>query len=397
MSRKTGNVSSAHSRAVPPRPRVLVVSISYSEPGLRRQIQELANRIDVRLVAPRRAHVLVFPDLEVADDGSGLMVTYPRVGLFGSQFLLRSLSLGLRRYRPDVVHVDFEPWSVIFWQVRLAAFLFARDAVVICGAKKNTYRRYPGLRGRAKLLVAKAGLASTDHVMAASRMTARMFSKELGVSDDRLSVTTHVGIDTAKFAPEHAVANSPAAGAGDGIRVGYCGRLSAQKGVLDLLEAIEVCRGEFPQLQLELLGAGELEEMLNQLAASRPWLRVSGSVASDDLVPFFRSLDLYVLPARVLPDHEEHDAHAMLQALACGVPVVATRSGIIPEILGDGTGVIVEPAPASLRDGIARMLSDPACRDRFAARSRTKAVESFAFDAVASTKVDVYRRVLARR
>ena len=99
----------------------------------------------------------------------------------------------------------------------------------------------------------------------------------------------------------------------------------------------------------------------------------------------------------MLPDHEEHDAHAMLQALACGVPVVATRSGIIPEILGDGTGVIVDPGPASLSDGIGQMLSDRACRDRYAARSRSKAVESFAFDAVANTKIAVYRRVLEAR
>ena len=180
------------------------------------------------------------------------------------------MSLGLRRYRPDVVHVDFEPWSAIFWQVRLAAFLFARDAVVICGAKKNTYRRYPGFRGRAKFILAKAGLASTDHVMAASRMTARMFSRELGVSDDRVTVTTHVGIDAARFAPQDADAE-PSVNE-DGIRVGYCGRLSAQKGVLDLLDAVEISRAEFPQLQLELVGAGELEDTLKQLAVSRPWL-----------------------------------------------------------------------------------------------------------------------------
>ena len=86
------------------------------------------------------------------------------------------------------------------------------------------------------------------------------------------------------------------------------------------------------------LGTRSLGDRLRAMTDDSPWLTVHDWVPVDEVADFMRGLDVYVLPARNLPDHQEHDAHALLQALACGVPCIATRSGIVPEISATAPG-----------------------------------------------------------
>jgi glycosyltransferase involved in cell wall biosynthesis len=382
-------VSAAASRGNPA--RVLIVSHDYAEAGLRRQVEALARLLDVRVVTPSRAEVLVFPDHETVADR--LTRTYPRLSLFGHQYLMASPSLGMREHRPELIYATYDPWSAVFWQVLAAAAAFAPRALVVSGVKKNTYRRYPGARGRAKDAVAGAGIARVDHFIAASEMTARLYERVHGVAADAVSVAPRVGVDTAVFSPR-----------AEGIRrgaplvVGYCGRLSELKGVPDLVDAVARARAAGADVELELLGAGELRDGLRVRAGVTPWLRVRDAVPSDEVAGFMRALDIYVLPARVLPDHEEHDAHALLQALSCGLPAIGTTSGIIPEVLDGADDALVEPAdPDALAAAIASLAVDPDRRERLAARGRRLAEERYSLDRVAARYAEVFNRLLARR
>ncbi|MCH9050398.1 MAG: glycosyltransferase, partial [Proteobacteria bacterium] len=100
----------------------------------------------------------------------------------------------------------------------------------------------------------------------------------------------------------------------------------------------------------------------------------------------------------VLPDHEEHDAHALLEALATGVASIGARSGIIPEILGDGSGLLVEPgSPDSLAAALSTLAGDEILRDSLGRRGRKKAIESFSLEAIARRKIQVYEDALHDR
>lgn len=371
-----------------PRPRVLLIAHGYSEPTLREQVAALRAHVDVTLVAPRRSRALVFEDVRVHDDD--LTVTYPRISLSAYQYLLRTPTLGLRA-RPDVVHVDYDVWSSIYWQARLLAWLWSRGTVVVVGVKKNTFRRYPGWRGAVKRAIARLGARGCDHVVAASGMAAAMVTRELGVPASRVSVVTHVGVDPAQFAP------SPSrTGGADEVVVGYCGRLAAHKGLLDLVAAVEQVRATGRRVRVRLLGAGDLEDRLRLLARDRPWLEVLAPVPVAGVPAFLAGLDAYVLPARVLPDHEEHDGHALLQAMSCGLPVLATRSGIVPEILSDRvTGMLAPPDdPAGLAAVLLDLLDDPALRARLGAAARDEVLERYAVEVVARAKAQAYTTVL---
>ncbi len=84
---------------------------------------------------------------------------------------------------------------------------------------------------------------------------------------------------------------------------------------------------------------------------------------------------------------------AMLDAMACGTPVVATRAGGIPEVIVDGeSGVLVPPHDASaLAGAIIRLLADPDRRARLAAAGRQRVVDEFSVDRMVTATIDVYR------
>jgi len=372
-------------------PRVLLVSHDYAEAGLRRQVDAFATRLDVRFVTPRRAQALVFADHRPRLDERTR--AYPRLSLFGHQYLMLTPTLGMREHRPELIYVTYDPWSAIFWQVVAEAMAFAPRAVLVCGVKKNTFRHYPGVRGRMKGAIARAGVGRIDHFVAASDMAARLYQRVHGVAGEDVSVVTRVGVDVDVFRPRGGGPRTDAA-----LTVGYCGRLSEDKGVTDLVEAVAMARAGGAELELELLGAGALREALRERSRGCLWLRVHDAVPSDQVAGFMRALDLYVLPARVLPDHEEHDAHALLQALSCGLPAIGTTSGIIPEVLDDPDDVLVAPGdPRALASALAALASDSDRRGRLAVRGRRVAEERYSLRRVADAHAAVFDRLLAAR
>ena len=124
-------------------------------------------------------------------------------------------------------------------------------------------------------------------------------------------------------------------------------------------------------------------------------MEILPAVSLTEVSDFLRGLDIFVMPSRNLPDHQEHDAHALIEALANGLPCVGTRSGIIPEILGDGTGCIVDPEnPAELARVLKGLILNPAYRNELGLRGRQKAIQEFALDTLASKKVNIFKRVI---
>jgi len=283
----------------------------------------------------------------------------------------------------------------MFWQAVLARRLCARTAQVVCHVKKNTYREHGGLVGLLKRIAAVSGIRQVDHFTATSAMTARMYRSLFRIPADRISVITQVGVDTEAFRPtskelSRCTARGP-------IVVGYCGRLSLEKGVTDLIEAVDICRRDASvDLRLRLVGSGPLEDELRRQAAGSQWLETHSAVPNAEVPDFLAGLDIFVLPSRVTPDHEEHDAQVLLEALAAGVPAVGARSGIVPEILGDGTGCLVESAdPPDLARAIHRLVHDDERRATLRATGREKAKQKFALAPVTRRRIEVYERVRA--
>jgi glycosyltransferase involved in cell wall biosynthesis len=222
-------------------------------------------------------------------------------------------------------------------------------------------------------------------------MTRDLYVKTFGVPFSKIDVVTHLGVDTEHFRPD------PSKRCPDSRRavVGYCGRMDNAKGVIDLVEAVKLCRTQTGlSIELRLCGSGALFHDLEAMKGALDWLTVKPSVPNAEIADFMRELDVFVLPSRVLPDHQEHDAHALLEAMATGLPCIATRSGINPELLGDGTGVVVRPSDvADIAKALGELIENVRLRQHLGSQAREKALKEFDIKVVAHRKARIFQEM----
>jgi glycosyltransferase involved in cell wall biosynthesis len=180
----------------------------------------------------------------------------------------------------------------------------------------------------------------------------------------------------------------------DDFVVGHLGAFTHEKGQDVALDAALALEGRLPNLRLVLGGEGplrkspEIQERVRRLAG-RAFL--PGFIA--DRAAFFAALDLFVMPSR-----SEAWGLAALEAMAYAVPVVASNTGGLPEIVSEGdTGWLVEPGDASaLADAIAAAASDPASLRLIGLRARERA-RRFSIEETAARTEAFYRRLLEQR
>jgi glycosyltransferase involved in cell wall biosynthesis len=179
------------------------------------------------------------------------------------------------------------------------------------------------------------------------------------------------------------------------LAIGYCGRFDPDKGVLELVEAVRSSRkSNGLELQLHLLGRGSLQETLARAQDEEPWIRLFEPVPHHQVPRFLQNLDMFVLPSRVSPDREEHDAHGLVEAMAVGLPCIGTRSGIIPQLLAGGAGFLV-PANSTqeLAQALATLATDPGKRASLGRKARETALANHALDSLAANKAAIFKRL----
>jgi glycosyltransferase involved in cell wall biosynthesis len=161
----------------------------------------------------------------------------------------------------------------------------------------------------------------------------------------------------------------------------FLGMLTAAKGVHDLLAAWRTVLASLPEARLVLAGAGDIDSVKRSARALGigAAVEIPGWVDADGKMRLLRQASVLVLPS-----HHEALPMAILEAMAAGVPVVATRVGGIPGAVDHGrSGLLVPPAaPESLAQALLAVLGDPGRRAAMGAAAREKALGTFSADVV---------------
>lgn len=199
-------------------------------------------------------------------------------------------------------------------------------------------------------------------------------------------------IDTARFAPRPATAPAPARPALMAI-----GRLERRKGTDVLLQAMARVWQQFPDVDVYLPGGEGDFTRADLLAlvppAQRPRVIFPGFLAHSALPDLYRAMRLYVAPTQY-----ETFGYTVLEAMACGLPVVASQVGAVPELVADGrTGTLVPFRDAeALAAAIRALLADPARAAALGQAGRQKAL-SYQLDMVGPTLESFYRQLVQKR
>lgn len=365
--------------------RVLLVSKACLVGAYQRKLEEIAAfpDIDLTVIVPpewrepggatvrlERAHVTGYELLAepMMFNGYFHLHFYPRLGRHFAQV------------RPQVVHIDEEPYNLATFQ---AMWLTRRHkARALFFTWQNLNRRYSfpfNWIERYNLRCAHFGIAGNHEAMDVWR--AKGFAGPM-------RVIPQFGVDPDVFKPQLPPE------AERGFVIGCVARLIKGKGVDVLLRAAAGLPGEW---RAYVLGVGPLRESLVSLARE---LGLADRVVFDTPIPstqmpaYLGGLDTLVLPSRTCPNWKEQFGRVLVEAMACGVPVIGSTCGEIPQVIGDAGLIFPEDDVEALRAALLRLQCDIALRRELAKRGRARVLANYTQNQVAAATVEVYRQMM---
>ncbi len=285
----------------------------------------------------------------------------------------------LARLQPDVVHADEEPYNLATFQaVRAARRLGAK---VVFYTWQNLYRRLP-LPFR---LMESYAYAHSSYAITANQDAVGVLRRK-GYRGP-LAVIPGFGVDPELFRPpDSSQAPRP-------FTIGYVGRLVPQKGLLDLLAAAAGLGGDW---RLSLVGDGPLRDELLARAAAlglADRVEIRAEVPSTEVPAVLAGFDTLVLPSISTPSWKEQFGRVLIEAMACGVPVVGSDSGEIPHVIGEAGLVFPEGKADRLGACLARLAADPAERRRLGRLGRERVLAHYTQARIAEATFRVYQEL----
>ena len=369
--------------------RILMISKALVAGTSQRKLEELAKCPDVELT-------LVTPPYWQSDDGSKLMlerlytngyhmiVTPMRLnGNFHLHYYPRLAAI-MRETRPDVVHIDEEPYNFATFQaMRLANKQRAR---ALFFTWQNLYRDYPPPFRQMELY----NYRHARTAIAGNREAADVLKRK-GYTGP-IHIIPQFGFDTEIY--KRAEPRQPRA-SGAPFIIGFVGRIKPDKGLHILVDALALLPDS---CRLVFIGSGPMRGELEQQAARlglTDRVTFKGSVPTYDIPGEMQHLDALVLPSVTRPNWKEQFGRTLAEAMACETPVIGSRSGEIPYVIGDAGLTFDEGNAQELAACIRQLLDDPDLDARLADKGRQRVLENYPQERIARQTYDVYKEMLA--
>jgi len=368
--------------------RVLMISKALVAGTSQRKLEELAKCPGVELT-------LVTPPYWQSDDGSKQMLE--RLYTDGYRMIVTDMALNgnfhlhyypklgeiMREVRPEVVHIDEEPYNfATFHAMRLAQ---QQQAHALFFTWQNLYRRYPPPFRQIELYNYK----HTAAALAGNREAADVL-KQKGYAGP-VHIIPQFGFDTDIYRRSEL---RPTRAAHDPFTLGFIGRLKEEKGLPLMVEALtylpEYCRVLF-------VGNGPMKSILQEQATR---LNVADrvifkpGVSTHEVPREMERLDVLVLPSLTRPNWKEQFGRVLPEAMSCETPVIGSSSGEIPYVIGDAGLVFNEGDAQELSACVKRLLDDPVFYADLAKRGRQRVLEHYTQGQIARQTYEVYREMI---
>jgi glycosyltransferase involved in cell wall biosynthesis len=301
----------------------------------------------------------------------------------------------IRRLNPDILCIQ-SYWGMLGLACLLSPSLRRIPKTVTIHGIISGYKGI-GLRFVAALLNCFSQCITSiaaQRILSVSRLDIPRI-ESWGVDRDKIEYVPN-GVDSTKFAPVSPIVKerlrTELGYPKDRIVVLFLAYLRAAKGVDVFLDAIEKARRIDPDLFFVIAGDGPLKDYVRTEIESSNLgvsVRMLGFVEEELLPSVYASTDIYVLPSFL-----EGMPVSLLQAMSCGLPVIATPVGDVPEIVKDDVNGIIVNVGSSLElsEAIVRLGRDAHLRDRMGAASR-KTVVGYDLDSIAKTCEGIYQTV----
>jgi glycosyltransferase involved in cell wall biosynthesis len=290
------------------------------------------------------------------------------------------LGEAMRRFQPDIVHIDEEPYNLSAWQALWHAKRVGAKSLFF--SWQNIRREYPPPFAWGERWM----LRNVDYALAGTESAAEVWRAK-GYTG-KIAVIAQFGVDPDLFQPAPTRPNRP-------FTIGCVARLVPEKGLIVLLQAVAKLSGDW---RLRIVGGGPLREHLEALAGE---LGIAAQVSflsqlpSTEMPAQYHQLDTLAVPSLTTPTwKEQFGPRATVEAMASGVAVVGSDSGAIPNVIGDAGLVVPEGDADALAAALARLMHDAALRAELGAKGRERVLARYTQAGIAEATVKVYAEMV---
>lgn len=345
---------------------ISTLEVGGAQRGMERLLGPLCEDYAVTVVALRGLDGAIVPDLPKAVEVVDLDVRHPWHGV------------RLRRLHRELRNTDVLVCSMFHASIVGNAFGSVAPVPTIL-----TWRHLEAYERPFRERLYGWSIRQSDRVLADSEAVTEILERRYGSLADRIHTVPIAGVDTERYVPQSR--------SGDGTTiVGILGRLVQQKNH-DAVLAVADCLRDEP-IRFEIAGKGPREQELRRRVEQLDLKNIRFKGFVDDVPTFLNGLDIYVQPS-----HNEGLCITAVEAMACGLPVVAYAVGGLTETVVAGeTGYLVEPGDEGrLAERIRSLLVDPELRSRLGTAGRERVIEQYSRDVLVSRFREALESALA--
>ncbi len=377
--------------------RVLVISHSAAQITYHRKFEEISkyNNIQINVLIPEKwVENTIILYARTYENGnlsfhSGKVI-FPG---YGSRFFfLNGIIKHFHEFKPNIIHLEEEPWSLCALQVLILRRIF-------CPKSKLIFRTSLSIPAKQKLdlIVSKIErftFKESDYAFILSKragdiLTQKGYRKGMMVSPN--------GVDSKLFKKMEVNDLRDQLGIKpDDFVIGYVGRLMKMKGLDTLLKAFSLLSNK-DTLRLLIVGSGEYKQdmllLASQLGISDK-LILKDAIPAEDVPRYMNCLNVLVLPSITTPGWVEFFGRVLVEAMMCEVPVIGSSSGEIPNVVGDSGLIFQEGNEVDLKDKLNLIIDDNNLKCTLIKRGKARASSLFTWESIAKDTYDLYCSLL---
>jgi len=368
--------------------RIMHVVDGLGQGGMENGLENLIERLD-----PKRFEHVVYAVRQLGPTVDRIPKERVRVMYLGKKdtdlLQVGALVRGIREVSPDIVHS--RNWGAV---EAVVAGKWTRSCAVVHsehGIESDPNAKEPWRRRCFRRLAFQLA----DQVVSVSYQLRDLHARRTGFAAHRITVI-HNGVDNRRFYPDseaRARVRQELGIASDGFCIGSVGNLFPVKDQMTLLQAIQKVAGALTNWRLLVIGDGpELPKLDSFTNAHLEWRgRVSFLGASSRVLEMLNAMDLYVLPSI-----SEGISNSLLEAMAIGLPVVATATGGNPEVVLDGESGMLFPVGSSerLAEILLKLQAGKDLRAQLGQRALRRVTENFSIDSMVRNYARMYESLM---
>lgn len=390
--------------------KVLVISHSAIQPTYHRKFEEVCRAaqaslpVILRVLVPDKwfenYQTLHFSRRDVSPDLSFQpgKVAFPG---YGSRFFFtKGIVKHFREFRPHIIHLEEEPWSLCALQTIILRRIFCPRASFI-------FRTSLSIPSKLKLsfladLIERITFKESDYAFILSRRAGEILARKGYRKGMKISPN---GVDTRIFRKMDMSHLKQKLGINKGeFVIGYLGRLMQMKGLATLLQAFSlliqhpVSSIQHPACRLLIVGSGDYKEEMLSLASQSgisERMTLVDAVPAEDVPKYINCMDALVLPSITTPGWVEFFGRVLAEAMMCQVPVIGSSSGEIPNVVGNAGLIFQEGNEEDLKGKLSALIENSNLRHELARKGFERAASLFTWESIAVDTYEIYKSLFA--